>query len=70
MGWKCPVCGKEFEHFGIKEFAMCPKTTLFGDFKYKDTDGVKASKIMLEECGVKYTEYPQEKRKSLTLTLK
>ena len=39
MNWKCPVCGKEFKHFGIKEFAMCPKTTLFGNFKYKDTDG-------------------------------
>ena len=39
MSWKCPVCGKEFEHFGIKEFAMCPKTTLFGNFKYKDADG-------------------------------
>lgn len=37
--WKCPVCGKEFEHFGIKEFAMCPKTTLFGDFKIRNIDG-------------------------------
>lgn len=36
--WKCPICGKEFEHFGIKEFAMCPKTTLFGNFRIKDVD--------------------------------
>ena len=37
--WKCPVCGKEFEQFTIKEFAMCPKTTLFGNFRIKDVDG-------------------------------
>ena len=37
--WKCPVCGKEFKHFGFKEFSMCPKTTLFGDFKIRDVDG-------------------------------
>ena len=39
MEWKCPVCGKEFEHFGIKEFALAPKTTLFGTFKIKDING-------------------------------
>lgn len=39
MNWKCPVCGKEFEHFGIKEFATCPKTTLFGNFKIRDVNG-------------------------------
>lgn len=37
--WKCPVCGKELERFGIKEFAMCPKTILFGNFRIKDVDG-------------------------------
>ena len=37
--WKCPVCGKEFEHFGLIEFASCSKTTLFGNFKIKDVDG-------------------------------
>ena len=36
MEWKCPVCGKEFEYFGIKDFASAPKTTLFGTFKIKD----------------------------------
>lgn len=37
--WKCPVCGKVFENFGIKQFATCPKTTLFGSFKVKDMNG-------------------------------
>ena len=37
--WKCPICGKEPETFGIKEFVMSPKTTLFGNFKIKDMDG-------------------------------
>lgn len=32
MKWKCPVCGKEYEQFGLKDFAMCSKTTLFGNF--------------------------------------
>lgn len=39
MEWKCPVCGKEFEYFGIKDFASTPKTTLFGTFKIKDING-------------------------------
>lgn len=37
--WKCPVCGRKFERFTIKEFAACPKTTLFGNFKIKDANG-------------------------------
>lgn len=59
----CENCTKLIIQNGIKEI-------IYLSDKYKDTDGVKASKIMLEECGVKYTEYPQEKRKNLTLTLK
>lgn len=39
MKWKCPVCGKEFEHFGIKEFTSMPKTTLFGEFTVRDMNG-------------------------------
>ena len=39
MEWKCPVCGKEFEYFGIKDFASAHKTTLFGTFKIKDING-------------------------------
>ena len=30
MKWKCPVCGKEYDNFEIKNFVKCPKTTLFG----------------------------------------
>ena len=63
MNWKCPVCGKEFEHFGIKEFAMCPKTTLFGNFKIRDVDGEiktinrKVNKpVCSEECKLKNEE--------------
>ena len=59
----CENCTKLIIQNGIKEI-------IYLSDKYKDTDGVKASKIMLEECGVKYTEYPHEKRKTLTLTLK
>lgn len=33
MEWKCPICGKEFERFGFIDFASCPNTTLFGEFK-------------------------------------
>ena len=39
MKWKCPVCGKNFEHFDIKEFSMMPKTILIGNFKIRDVDG-------------------------------
>ena len=63
MNWKCPVCGKEFEHFGIKEFAMCPKTTLFGNFKIRDVNGTiktinrKINKaVCSEECKQKNEE--------------
>ena len=63
MNWKCPVCGKEFEHFGIKEFAMCPKTTIFGNFKFRDANGNiktinrKTNKpVCSEECKQKNEE--------------
>ena len=39
MEWKCPICGKEYPNFGLKDFAMTPKTTLFGEFKTRDMDG-------------------------------
>lgn len=61
--WKCSICGKEFEHFGIKEFAMCPKTTLFGNFRIRDVDGEiktinrKVNKpVCSEECKQKNEE--------------
>ena len=59
----CNECTKLVIQNGIKE-------VIYLSDKYKDTDGVKASKIMLEECGVKMTEYPKEKRKTLSLDLK
>lgn len=59
----CNECTKLVIQNGIKE-------VIYLSDKYKDTDGVKASKIMLEECGVKMTEYPEEKRKTLSLELK
>lgn len=39
MKWKCPICGKEYENFGIKDFSQCPKTTLFGKFTKLIPDG-------------------------------
>ena len=61
--WKCPVCGKEFKSFDIKQFAACPKTTLFGDFKVRYTDGKintvsrKMNKpVCSEECKQKNEE--------------
>ena len=59
----CNECAKLVIQNGIKEI-------IYLEDKYKDTEGVKASKIMFDECGVKYTEFPKEKRKTLTLNLK
>ena len=39
MSFRCPVCGKTYEQFGLKEYMESPKTTLFGDFKIKDIYG-------------------------------
>lgn len=58
----CENCTKLIIQNGIKE-------VIYLDDKYKDTPGVKASKIMLEECGVKYTEFPQEKKKTIEIIL-
>ena len=59
----CNECTKLVIQNGIKEI-------IYLSDKYKETDGVKASKIMLDECGVKYIEYPQEKRKIHKLEIK
>ena len=59
----CNECAKAIIQSGIKE-------VIYLSDKYKDTDGIKASKIMLDECGIKYTEYPEEKRKELILNIK
>lgn len=59
----CNECTKLIIQNGIKEI-------IYLSDKYKDTDGVKASKILLDTCGVKYKEYPKEKYKTLTLEIK
>ncbi len=59
----CNECAKLVIQNGISEIIyLCDK--------YKDTCGIKASKLTLEKCGVKMIEYPQEKRKNLTLSIK
>lgn len=59
----CNECTKLVIQNGIKEI-------IYLSDKYANTDGTKASKIMLEECGVKFTEYPKDKRKNFTVELK
>ena len=50
----CNECAKLIIQSGIKEIIyICDK--------YKDTDGVKASKRMLDECGVKYHQLKIDK---------
>lgn len=59
----CNECTKLVIQNGIKEIIyLCDK--------YKDTEGVKASKLMLKQCGVNMIEYPEEKKKTLTLELR
>ena len=56
----CNECAKLIIQSGIKEVIyICDK--------YKDTDGVKASKKMLDECGVKYTQLKIDKDISIKL---
>ena len=38
--------------------------------KYKDTDGVKASKLMFDTCGVKYRQLDTSKNKDIRISLK
>ena len=56
----CNECAKLIIQSGIKEIIyVCDK--------YKDTDGVKASKKMLDECGVKYKELKIDKKIDIVL---
>ena len=56
----CNECAKLIIQSGIKEiYYVCDK--------YKDTDGVKASKKMLDECGVKYKQLKMDKEIKITL---
>ena len=58
----CNECAKLVVQNGIKEIVYLSD-------KYKETDGTKASKIMFDACGVKYTEFPKNKRKTIPLKL-
>ena len=56
----CNECAKLIIQSGIKEiYYICDK--------YKDTDGVKASKKMLDECGVKFTKLKLDKEIKIEL---
>ena len=57
----CNECAKAIIQSGIKE-------VVYASDKYADTDGVKASKMMLEKSGVKYRQY-KSNNKTLTLNL-
>lgn len=59
----CNECAKLVIQNGIKEIVYLSD-------KYKDTEGNIASKLMFDECGVRYTKFPEEKRKKLTLNIK
>lgn len=58
----CENCTKLIIQNGIKEIVYLSD-------KYKDTEGVKASKIMLDECGVKYKPYTKENAKTINIDL-
>ena len=46
----CNECAKAIIQTGIKEI-------VYVSDKYADTDGTKASKFMLDQCGVKYRKF-------------
>lgn len=58
----CNECTKLIIQNGIKEI-------IYLSDKYSKTDGTKASKITLKQCGVKCVEYPKTKRKTLSLNI-
>lgn len=58
----CNECAKLVIQNGIKEI-------IYLSDKYKDTEGNIASKIMFNECGVRYTKFPKEKSKTLQLKI-
>lgn len=51
----CNECAKAIIQSGIRE-------VVYMEDKYADTDGVKASKIMFDMAGVKYTQYNKTNR--------
>lgn len=60
----CNECAKEIIQAGIK-------TVIYLSDKYADTNEVKASKRLFEECGVTYIQLKEEdhKHKQITLSL-
>ena len=59
----CNECAKSIIQSGIKE-------VIYLSDKYKDTDGVKASKKMFDKCGVKYHELKIKKDINIDIKLK
>ena len=57
----CNECSKAIIQSGIKK-------VIYESDKYADTDGVKASKRMFDECGIEYSKY-QTKNKSIEIEL-
>lgn len=57
----CNECAKAIIQSGIK-------TLIYGDDKYADTPGVKASKRMLDAAGIRYYQY-QKSGRQVTLEL-
>lgn len=56
----CNECAKLVVQNGIKE-------VIYLEDKYKDTDGVKASKQMFDVCGVKYKEFSLDDVKKIEI---
>jgi len=59
----CNECAKLIIQSGINE-------VIYLSDKYKETDGVIASKRMFDTCGVSYRQLKEENQKVLTLSLK
>lgn len=59
----CNECTKLIIQNGIKEI-------IYLSDKYGHTEGTIASKMMLDKCNVKFTEYPKKIKKKITLEIK
>ncbi len=58
----CNECAKEIIQSGIKE-------VVYLSDKYADTDGIKASKRLFDECGITYRQLDEESQISLKINL-
>ena len=58
----CNECAKEIIQAGIKE-------VIYLSDKYKDTESTIASKVLLDECGVKYRQLNVESADKITIDL-